>query len=59
MHILVCMLCTWDMDAPIIYPGMVKFGMALGLGPRNRGFESLYSDHFIVLLAQLDRATAF
>lgn len=28
-----------------IYLGMAKFGMALDLGSRGRGFKSLYSDH--------------
>ena len=27
------------------YPGVAKFGIALGSGPRGRGFESRHSDH--------------
>ena len=27
-----------------VYRGMAKFGIALGSGPRGRGFESRYSD---------------
>ena len=29
----------------LVYRGMAKFGIALGSGPRGRGFESRYSDH--------------
>ncbi len=28
----------------LVYRGMAKFGIALGSGPRGRGFESPYSD---------------
>ena len=39
----------------IVYPGMAKLGIALGSGPRGRGFESRYSDqkehlHFMQVL---------
>ena len=29
----------------LIYPGVAKFGIALGSGPRGRGFKSRHSDH--------------
>ncbi len=28
-----------------LYRGVAKFGIALGSGPRGRGFESPHSDH--------------
>ena len=30
----------------LIYPGVAKFGIALGSGPRGRGFKSRHSDQF-------------
>ena len=34
----------------VIYPGVAKFGIALGSGPRGRGFKSRHSDHKITPL---------
>ena len=43
------------------YPGVAKFGIALGSGPRGRGFESRHSDqkehlHFMQVLFLRSRA---
>ena len=35
---------TIPFSASISYPGLAKFGIALGLGPRDRGFESRSPD---------------
>ena len=35
---------TTTVNSIISYPGLAKFGIALGLGPRDRGFESRSPD---------------
>ena len=42
----------------VIYPGVAKFGIALGSGPRGRGFKSRHSDHKRALKKMPKRKTS-